>query len=303
MQKLGRNYKLLVGLPGAQAVGGPANGQTLTIELPFTVEFDITRNTLTSANVCSIRIYNLSQNNRNQIRYNIMDSGAYRPVVLFGGYGSNLSVIFSGNITQAWSVREGVNFITTIECFDGGYAFNTGFTNTTFPAGTSIQSVITNLAASLPQVKLGIIGTNYTGVLPRDNSLNGSTVELLKYLTGGGVFIDNQIVNCLSDNECVPANGITVIDDSSGLLGTPVRELTIIRFDMIFEPRVIVGQQIFLNSSTGSNFNGFYKVVSVKHRGTVSGAVCGDAITTLGMFFGTAALSTIAPTNQFAAVV
>lgn len=285
MRKFGRNYSLSV---------GTQNGSTLTIALPFTIEFDITRNTLTSANVCSIRIYNLSANHRNQLRFNIMDTGDYRPITLFAGYGNNLSVIFSGSITQAWSVREGVNFITTIECFDGGYAFNNGITNTTFPSGTPMQTVISSLAGSLPNVQGGYIGTNYPGTLSRGNSVNGNTMDLLRDLTGGGVFIDNGTVNCLGDNECIPANGITVIDESSGLLATPVREQTILTFDMIFEPRLVVGQQIQLNSSTGANFNGFYKTISVKHRGMISGAVCGDAITSVGLFYGTAALSTAA---------
>ncbi len=283
MQKLGRAYTLNVGTAG---------GGTITVQLPFSVEFDITRNTLTSANVCSIRIYNLSQNHRNQIRFNIMDTGDYRPVVLQAGYGQNLATIFTGSITQAWSVREGVNFITTIESFDGGYAFNNGITNTTFPSGTSQKGVITNLVSSLPNVQLGAVGS-YPGTLGRDNSVSGNTMDVLRDLTGGGVFIDNGYVNCLGDNECLPANGISVIDSSSGLIGTPVREQTIVTFDMIFEPRLAVGQLILLNSSTGQNFNGYYKVISLKHRGMISGAVCGDAITSVGMFYGTAALTTV----------
>src|ERR1017187_1050595 len=98
MDKFGRNYILTV---------ETQNNDLLIIQPPFTVEFDITRNTLTSANVCSIRIYNLSQNNRNKIRFNIMDTGDFRSVQLQAGYGTNLPIIFSGNITQAWSVREG----------------------------------------------------------------------------------------------------------------------------------------------------------------------------------------------------
>ena len=283
MRKFGRAYTLQV---------GTANGQTITIQLPFTVEFDITRNTLTSANVCSIRIYNLSANHRNQIRFNIMDTGDYRPVTLQAGYGQNLATIFNGSITQAWSVREGTNFITTIESFDGGYAFNNGLTNTTFPSGTSQTTIIKTLAGSLPNVAVGSVG-NYPGSIGRGNAVSGNTMDILRDLTGGGVFIDNGKVNCLGDSECLPANGIAVIDSSSGLLGTPIREQTILNFDMLFEPRLVVGQQIQLNSSTGANFNGFYKVISVKHRGMISGAVCGDAITTVGLFYGTQALSTV----------
>ncbi len=284
MDKLGRNYILTVETP---------NNELLVIEPPFTVEFDITRNILTSANVCSIRIYNLSANNRNQIRFNIMDSGTYRSVQLQAGYGTNLPVIFSGNITQAWSVREGVNFITSIESFDGGFAFANGQTNQLFPAGTAQETVISTLAGSLPGVTLGAVG-NYPGSLTRGCSFSGNTANILRDITGGGFFIDNGVAHALNDSECIDGE-MLLITSASGLLGTPVREQTILTFDIIFEPRLVVGQQIQLDSSTGQNFNGFYKIISLKHRGMISEAVCGDAVTSVGMFYGTSAITTVQP--------
>jgi hypothetical protein len=282
MDKFGRNYILTV---------ETQNNDLLIIQPPFTIEFDITRNILTSANVCSIRIYNLSQNNRNKIRFNIMDIGLFRSVQLQAGYGPNLPIIFSGNITQAWSVRESVNFITAIECFDGGFAFANGQTNTVFPSGTSQQDVIATLAGSLPHASLGVIG-NYPGSLSRGASYSGNTADILRDITGGGVFIDNGKVFCLGDSECREGE-MLLINSSSGLLGTPVREQTILTFDMIFEPRLTVAQKIQLQSATAQNFNGFYKIISLKHRGMISQAVCGDAITSVGMFYGTSALTTV----------
>lgn len=269
------------------------NGDFLIIAPPFTIEFDITRNTLTSANVCSIRIYNLSENNRNAIRFNIMDTGEFRSVQLTAGYGDTktLPVIFSGNITQAWSVREGNNFITSIESFDGGFAFANAETNEVFPSGTAQSTILQSLAASLPNVSLGAIGS-YPGSLSRGKSVSGSTTDNLATLSGGGFFIDNGKAHILGDSECLRGE-MLVINSASGLLGTPVREQTILTFDMIFEPRLIVGQKIQLDSSTGANFNGNYKIISLKHRGMISQAVCGDAITSVGMFYGVGALTEV----------
>lgn len=282
MDKLGRSYQLKV---------QTQEGSILTVAPPFTVEFDITRNILTSANVSSIRVFNLSQNHRNQIRKNVNDYGDLRQITLTAGYGSNLPVVFTGNITQAWSVREGTNVITQIESYDGGFAFANGFTNQQFPAGTPVSSIITSLAGSLPGVSVGAIGS-YPGTISRANSYSGTTTDLLRELTGGGFFIDNGKVNCLGDSECLVGE-IQLINSASGLLGTPVREQTILNFDMLFEPRLVIGQQIQLQSITEANFNGFYKVISIKHRGMISEAVCGDAITSVGLFYGTQALSTV----------
>lgn len=273
--KFGRNYYL--------SVEG-VDRETIIIQPPFTIEFDITRNILSSQNTSSIRIYNLSENNRNKIR---KDGWAYddlRIVALKAGYGTNLPVIFAGNISHAFSVRESVNFITQLECFDGGFAFSNGVTNDNFPPGTSQQTVIDTLVNSLTPygVQPGSVGS-YPGENQGGTSYSGGTTDILSEITGGGFFIDNGKVHCLGDNEAL--NGeIQVIDSASGLLGTPVRENTYLNFDILFEPRLIIGQQIKLNSVTGANFNSFYKVVSLHHRGTISEAICGDAVTSVGVF-------------------
>lgn len=280
--KFNRNYIL-----SAQT----QNDEILVIQPPFTVEFDITRNTLTSANVCSIRIYNLSLNNRNALRKDVMDYNNFKSVQLQAGYGTNMPVIFSGNITQCWSVREGVNFITAIECFDGGFAFDNAQTNIVIPEGTSQETMFQTLIGQLPNVSLGAIG-NFPGSLSRGAALSGSTTDLLRDLSGGAFFIDKGRAHILGNSECLEGE-MLLINSQSGLLGTPVLERTTLNFDMIFEPRLTVCQLIQLQTDTAANFNGFYKIISLKHRGMISPAVCGDAITTVGLWYGTSSLTTV----------
>jgi hypothetical protein len=67
-------------------------------------------------------------------------------------------------------------------------------------------------------------------------------------------------------------------------LGKPYQEAGILHFSMLFEPRLKIAQAINLVSMTEPQLNGQYKVVSIKHQGTISDAVCGDAITTVGLF-------------------
>lgn len=300
--KLGRNYQLviqppvvgsLLGVPlptSQQALtftGGPLPpGQPFTYVYPLTLEFDITRNLLTSANVSSIKLFNLSEIHRNQIRKDVSDYGTYMGIQLNAGYGSNLPIIFAGNVTQAWSVREGTSFVTTIESFDGGFAFSNGIFSQGFPGGAPQKSVVQGIVNNLQNyyVKPGVIGNEYVGQIPFAKGYDGSHVDLLSELTGGGFFIDNGVANCLGTDECL-AGQLQVIDSSTGLLSTPVREQTILTFDMIFEPRLFLGQIVQLTSQTDANFNGLWKVISLKHRGTISQSVCGDAITSVGLFY------------------
>lgn len=275
MDKFGRVYRLEV---------GASDGSTITVQLPFTIEFDIIRNTLTSANVCQVRVYNLSKLNRDRIRFNISNYGEFRLIRLSAGYGTRLTKIFEGNISQAWSVREGVNFITQIECYDGGFAFNNGFTNRQYGENTPLKSVLTDLAGNLPGVAIGAIG-DYPGTIGRSASLSGPTGELLSNLSGGGFYVDQSKAYVLRDNEYVDDGSPLIINAQSGLLGTPILEQTIVRFDMLFEPSLNIGRKITLQSETGGNFNGDYKVTAIKHRGMISESVAGSVITTGEFFF------------------
>lgn len=302
-QKLGRNYSL--------SISGTNFPIPLVITLPFTLEFDITRNTLTSANVCQVRLYNLSPQNRNKLRRAVTTGwsepletitlragysgyGGSSPNPIGSDFGVNLPVIFSGNVSEAHSYREGINFVTQIECYDGGFAFVNGQvpSGLSFPKGTPYKTIITALIASLPNITVGAVG-NYLGVLSRTFTPTGSTIEVLKQLTGGGFFIDNGMGYALGNNEYSLSPGPPpVVDAASGLLNTPILENGIVTFNMIFEPSLSIGTGLHLVSKTLetgvgqqlANYSGFYKITSVKHRGIISQTVCGDAVTT-GQFF------------------
>lgn len=259
----------------------------LTIDFenaPFTLEFDIKRNNLQSTNVAQIKIYNLSEAHRQQIAKDEFQYDVYRLVQLNAGYGTNRPVIFKGNANHIWSVREGVNFVTTIEAFDGGDALINSTTNKSFAAGTPIPQVLRSIAGDLKNVKVGAIGA-YTGALPRGNTYSGTPADHLTTLTNGGFYIDNEKVFLLNDDECVLGE-LFVINSAAGLLNTPIRSKQMIYFDILFEPRIVMCQQLILQSITDKNFNGQYKVISISHRGTISDSVAGDAVTSLGMWQG-----------------
>lgn len=275
MDKFNRNYVL-------QVQG--ALDSFIEIKPPFTIEFEVSRANLSGSNYSSIRIYNLSNNNRLQIQKDAYNYGYIKLISLRAGYGSNMPEIFRGYVSRAFSIREGVDYITQIDCFSGGFAYSNAFTNQAFQAGTRQQTVIETLADSLPGVERGLIGV-YPGVLQTGASYSGPTVDILKDLTGGGFSIDNNKVYCLNQNEC-RVGEMQVIDAQAGLLGTPIREQSFLNFEIIFEPRIVVNQRIQMDSKTGINTNGFYKVVSVRHRGMISESVCGSLTTAVGLDFG-----------------
>jgi hypothetical protein len=283
----------------------------LNIAPPFTIEFTIIRKNLGSSNVCEVRLYNLSEKNRNALRYDISNYSQVRKFTLNAGYGDNLPIVFTGNIKQAWSYREGVDFITTIQSFDAGNGYINAkiLGDCTIAANTSMLNLYKKLLNYIPDVTIGKIGDSFvkdqkTGqfyTTTRSRTYTGDAIQVLRQLVGGAFFIDNGKSYILADNEYIDGQTNT-INSQSGLLNTPLRELNIVSFDILFDPYLIIGQKINLDSSTfpalnstnvnaKGNVNGPYKIQSITHRGVISPAVCGDAITTVEFFTGVEPLS------------
>ena len=223
MDKFGRNYLLTV---------QTYEGDYITVKPPFTIDFDIQRDTLSSVNIANIRIYNLSERNRNLIRKDAWNFFDIRQLALRAGYGNQISTIAVGNISQAWSVREGTEYITSIKSFDGGLAFTQAQSNLQFPSGTTKRTIVQKLADNMTNfgVTVGAIG-DIKKKIPRGNSYSGGTASILKDITGDSFFIDNGKINILGSNEAIDGS-VLVINSESGLLGTPIRENTYLRFDL-----------------------------------------------------------------------
>jgi len=284
--KFGRNYQMAI------QVSADATQPMLVVKPPFTLIFDINKDCLSSSSTGSFQLLNLSALNRNQIRQNINDYLNVRKIILKAGYGNNLSVIFNGMIQQAFSTRDGVDNTTQIQAADWSFAFispDSDYIGAPAATGTTQKQLLTNIIdKALPNVTVGAIGAGYDGKFKRDTSHSGMAKDLIQQYTGGsgtsGFFIDNGVANILGQNEVIAAQGIQVINTNSGLLNKPVQEANILHFDMLFEPRLLMAQIVTLQSVTEPQLNGTYKVVSLKHHGMISDAVCGDAITSVGLF-------------------
>lgn len=281
--KFGLNYRLTVTGPGVDVV----------VPYPFTIEFDIIRNNYASANEAKFRVYNLSPKHRDALLFD-QYVGQFLPpdvpqilsVTLQAGYGPgpNWPVVFSGNVIRGYSVREGTDFVTNIEAFDGGAAWGNARSDLTYSSGMLQSDVISALIADLKPygVSEGAISDSYAYRLTKGGAYSGNTLDILRDLTHTNFFIDNLTANALVPGDCL-ANDIIRIDASFGLLNTPVKQETFIELEMLFEPRLVIGSQVDLQSGTAQTYNGIHQVVSIHHHGVISGAISGAAITTVGL--------------------
>lgn len=288
----------------------------VAIEYPLTLMLDISRGVLRSANHGRFQIYNLNPSTRTQIYHDRYDIETYRAIVLQAGYESQspLPIIFKGNIQAASSYRQGVNWVTEIEALDGGFGIINGQVSQTVPAGWTLPAIIQTLLKSIPHVAIGAVGS-FTEQNSRGITLMGNSWDLASSMASGQnttAFIDNEMASFLSDDEYILDNGgVTLIESDTGLLATPRRYDARIDVQIIFEPRLQIGQLVQLNSAELANLqqavggvpgnlkylavnNGQYKIMGIQHQGTISGAVGDRVVTTASLFLGTQALRGVA---------
>lgn len=285
-RKWGRIYEL--------RIESNIKGEIVVIKHPFTCEFSVTRSNLASANQASFTIYNLSESTRKKIFHDVFNTTTFKGIEFAAGYETDdpsqsfMPLLFRGNVKSAYSTRQGVNFKTEIECYDGGYAMMNGSSSKDYPAGTAIKDVVKDMIGNMPNIVLGAVGDMFNGIrTTRATAIKGNPIDAVKELAPGSFFIDNGEAFVLGNDEVRPA-AFNQITEKSGLLGSPKRSEAFVEFDMIFEPRLVIGQGVDLASSSEKNYNGTYKVVGLSHSGVISGSQAGECTTAVSLLAGNA---------------
>lgn len=283
-RKFGRNYRLTI-----YPIDG---GDPIIITLPFTISFTCNRNINASINELDIDIYNLGLANRLRIFQDINVIGAYTNIpynadgqdtrffnfLLEAGYGNTLYRVFYGKMMQASSAREGTNIITRIRATSNLLDLAGTQIQLTLQAGQSVSAVLNTLIQQFPNLKLGAMGS-HPDVLYSPVVLNGNVWEALKTYSDGTVYEDNGKIYILRNQEVL--NKVTQINDATGLLQTPRRQLGTLQVTTLMETSIDqLGQQVDLFTAFqpefNSIYNGNYKVNGITHQGIISGAVSGN---------------------------
>lgn len=275
MIKINPSYKVTVFTPES----------TITVEYPLTMQATVTRGVLSESNTCTIQLYNLSPSTREQIYQDVFVGIApekQKFVQLEAGYNGSLSLIFKGRILQAYSHKAGgqTDIITEIQAqaldvFDCE-------TSKTFDAGITYKEAYRQMASDLPNVVTGAIG-NLAGSFRTPTTFEGRTFEQINKLTGGHSFIDNGVLNTLMNNEVLNVP-VPVISDKSVLLETPRRRDAYLDVRMLFEPSLLVGQLLEIESKIFPDFNGQYKVLSITHNIMISASQTGARTTDVSLW-------------------
>lgn len=275
------------------------SGFVHTFQTPLTCSLNINKVAGPGYNTGNFMVYNLSRETRRDIEYDsaidIDTKGAaiFRSFEFYAGYSTEgpEPLLFTGTIRQAKSYRDTVDVITEIDVGDGQAGMQRApiyaSSAATIPLKEEIASIIQAMAPY--GVSLGAIGSLFDGYQDVRGRARLDTAwnEIKKSAAAnnGYACIDNQKVYVMatSDVLVIPGN-IPNLNAETGLLGTPRRSANVVEAQMIFEPRLRLMQLINIQSTVNPAITGDFQVITMSHRGIISGAKDGGCVTS-GSFF------------------
>lgn len=274
--KFNRNYRLTIELNDG--------GEDIIINPPFTIDFNISRGAFSQLNSMSLTVYNLSRSSRSRIFQDRYRLDQRRGVTLEAGYGDSLTTVFVGTIYQANSERRGADILTNITSRDGWFDVAQTETNRSFAAGTTLRSLLGGMIQDFQGLSAGAIGGEDI-TFQRPVTVEGNTYENIKTYTRNNVFIDLQKVNILQPDQ-VTDDPVFLINADTGLLEAPQRDESYLTITTLFEPRIVMGQLVSLESQIEPVYNGQYRVIGATHSGTISEAVGAPLVSKFNLLLG-----------------
>lgn len=226
------------------------------------------------ANSAEIKVFNLSEDSRKKLQ-------AMRDVFvsLSAGYAMGSSMIFRGDLREAWSSREDRDWITLITSDDAAKPRKKKRINQSFPAGTSVSTIIIACAKAL-QVGLGNVikkangatlwnvtpATFHTGYVASGDALS-QLDRVCRSCNLEWSIQDNQL-QLLDRGAPLDEKGI-LLSPSSGLVGSPeLGKGGVVRCSTLMIPGLYPGRRLQLQSE---HVNGVYRIETTHHKAELEG--------------------------------
>ncbi len=260
---------------------------SIVIPNPFTLDFSISQPNYAALATANFRIKNLSSLSRNQIFKDYFNYEFYPDINFYAGYGGVNYLLFSGSIQEAYSYRiEGTtDFITYIDARAGISGIKNNFFTQSYQGPISQKQIITDIIARMAPLTVGYISPQFDVVYPRSRSFSKNAWDALKDETDGNCFISQGKVYCMVPGDILPTQAF-LINAQTGLLGSPKRASASVVAEMLFEPRLQMGQQAKLESVDNDFLNNTYTIYGLEHSGVISDAVNGKCHTRVSMYIG-----------------
>lgn len=267
MKQFGRQFRL--------EIGNTTTGIAIDA---LRVAFELTKSIDAKPNPGKIDVWNLSRQSSARIL-----SGEFDLVKLWAGY-ETLRVVYAGDIVKKVVKRDGLDFITSLECGDGHVDYQNSLIMTTLASGSTEQDAYNAAAKAMKNTKPGAFDLPLQRTLPRARVLAGNARDVL-----GRVALNNNADWSVQDGELimVPADKVlpdeaVLLSQDTGMIGSPEATDNGLELSCLCNPALKIGGLVRVQSIL-EFFNGDYKIVHLQHKGD---AIGGDWLTQLTVIGG-----------------
>lgn len=260
--RFNRNFELLAG--------------RVIVTPPMRIEFSADKSVIGGLNRMTLRVYNLNETHRLALVKDAEESRQI-PISLSVGYRDVLHLVFRGTIHRGQNYREGADFVTELECLDGGFDFLNSFTSVTVKGKTVAVDAI---LADMPNTAKGKLRTQEP--LLRPKVLVGQSATLLDAMMNDDEtwYIADEKLYIIKDDEVV-STYVPVVTAKTGLLNTPTREFSKVTFETLMNPTLKIGGLCSLESQSAPHLNGVYKLYSMGYAGDTHGTDWKQTVTAM----------------------
>ena len=239
------------------------------------IVFNIVKNN--KANKAKIQIYNLSEKSREFLNQN-NTLGDIQLILEVGYKQTGLNILFVGDVERSSYKRVGADWITIIECKDGGQAIQSVVLDKSYAGDVKIdvQTIVKDLVNRMKEEARINVDNILAHIKEKVQSkkidwglnVEGLAMETLNTLLGAqnkeaSIQNNNMFIAGPTDKET--SDRAITLSPETGLIGSPItKEKDSIGFKSLIYPKVDATSTIFLKSK---EFNGLYRVRSIKFNG------------------------------------
>ena len=280
--KASRELSESLGLSGALNIPGISN--TLMAPLKDNIEikklriiFTIKKSMENSPSTASIKVYNLSKEKWNSLTSKHKEMR----VTLYAGYLNNLTMLYSGDVTNASYTREGTDWVGSIETGDGAMANSDAFVNVSCEENSGILNAANTMLESFNKngVNIENAKTALSGMIGSIKTyagrvFNGSASKELEDLcqtNGHRMYVNNSELKIIPYDSPDSDKAIH-LTPLNGLIGSPKELKEGIAFDTLLIPGMDIGSLVAIDSY---EINGAYTINNIEYKGDTFGGEWG----------------------------
>lgn len=229
------------------------------------VEFDLEKSLESKPNKGSIKVYNLTRDNRSKAE----QSATY--LILRAGYGKDIETIFKGDVGRSKTELIGTDYVTTFEVGDGEKIYNNAKSDISFSKGTDIktamQGILAEVGATLGDIT-GLKSEKLNSALVLSGPVKNHLDEISKR-QGFEWSIQDDEFQILEKGKTTKQEAF-ILSSETGLIGIPKARFgkdksdSGIDFDCLLNGKLRPGRPIILSSL---QFQGSYRLEKVKFTG------------------------------------